>query len=69
MSVKNAFVRKNFGDFKYLSEKFNWIELATLVGVMCWYFEVFVMTRADEFWMRWSLLRFACEMREYGELQ
>ena len=34
------------------------------VGVMCWYFEVFVMTRANEFWMRWSLLRFDCEMPE-----
>ena len=30
---------------------------------MCWYFEVFVMTRANEFWMRWSLLRFVCEIR------
>ena len=30
---------------------------------MCWYFEVFVMTRANEFWMRWSLLRFAWDAR------
>ena len=36
------------------------------VGVMCWYFEVFVMTRANEFWMRWSLLRFSFEMPEWS---
>ena len=36
------------------------------VGLMCWNFKVFVITRANHVWMHWSL-RFACEMPGYRD--
>ena len=36
-------------------------------GMMCWNFEAFVIRRW--IWMCWCLLKFACEMPEYSELE
>ena len=50
---------------KVCNRFFVWLKASVVFWLLvCWNSEVFVVTRANEFRMRWSLMRFACEMPE-----